>query len=38
MIGFAHMGGMPLEELLPSAPVIWVAIGARLATRRKGQR
>jgi predicted dithiol-disulfide oxidoreductase (DUF899 family) len=38
VIGFAHMGGMPLEELLPLAPVIWVAIGARLATRRKGQR
>jgi hypothetical protein len=28
---------MPLEELLPFAPVVWVAIGARLSTRRNGQ-
>jgi hypothetical protein len=29
---------MPVEELLPFAPVVWVAIGARLTTWRKGRR
>ena len=33
----AHVGGMPVEELLPFAPVDWVAIGAHLTTRRKGR-
>jgi hypothetical protein len=32
---------MPVEELLPFAPVVWVAIGAigaHLTTRRMGRR
>jgi len=37
MIVFAHVGGIPVEELLPFAPVVWVAIGTHLATR-KGRR
>jgi hypothetical protein len=36
----AHVGGMPVEELLPFAPVVWVAIGAvgaHLTIWRKGR-
>ncbi len=35
MIPLAHVGGMPVEELLPLAPAAWVAIGAYLTTRKK---
>ena len=38
MIGLAHVGAVPVEELLVFAPAVWVAIGARLSARRKGQR
>jgi hypothetical protein len=38
VIPLAHVGGMPVEELLAFAPAVWVAVWARLSARRKGQR
>jgi hypothetical protein len=35
VIPLAHVAGMPVEELLPFAPLVWVAICAHLTTRRK---
>jgi hypothetical protein len=37
VIPLAHVAGMPVEELLPFAPVVWVAIAAHLTTWRKGR-
>jgi hypothetical protein len=41
MILLAHVGGVPVEELLPFAPAVWVAIGvvgAHLTAWRKDRR
>jgi hypothetical protein len=38
VIPLAHVGAVPVEELLALAPTVWVAIGARLSARRRGQR
>jgi hypothetical protein len=33
VISIAHVGGMPVEELLPFAPVVWVAIALSIDER-----
>ena len=38
MSPLAHVGGVPVEELLPFAPVVWVAIGGRLAAAWRARR
>jgi hypothetical protein len=38
MIPAAHVGGVPVEELLPFAPVVWAALAARVASGRVRRR